>query len=159
MASVHFSKAQTFELEEKKAVQQNGIEYGYYITNEQNKVVKGDDYTRYEVTIYITNNTGCTKLYRNNFKTMITDNVGNKLALFNCTNATGKRLTVKNANIEAREFIVATKVTINNKEETKNAKVGYIFRNGETLQRNIIFIVPKNETPKIICSINTPEEM
>ena len=162
MASIIFASnafAQIIDLQEKQVVSENGFEYGYLIKNEQTKTIKGDEYSRYEITLFITNKSGCTKLYANREKSMITNNDGNKLANFDCLNATGKRLTAKNASVDVKDFYVSAKVKIGDKDETKSAKVGYIFRNGETLRNNIIVILPLNEKPKLSCSINSLMEL
>ena len=57
------SFAQMADLEEKKPETVNGIEYGYYIKNEQTKSVKDEEYGRFEITLYAINKTGCTKIY------------------------------------------------------------------------------------------------
>ncbi len=162
IASVSFASnafAQLIDLQEKQTVTENGFEYGYLIKNEQTKSVKGDEYSRYEITLFITNKSGCTKLYENREKSMITERGGNKLAIFDCLNATGKRLTAKTASVDAKDFYASAKFKIGDKEETRNAKVGFVFRNGETLRNNIIVIVPLNERPKISCNINSLLEL
>src|SRR5258705_2666460 len=89
---------QVVDLEQGKPYGYNGLEYGYYITNEQSKEVKGEDYERYEINLTVTNNSGCLKLIplKSNWSgstgsTNSQDDV--MIAEFNCTNATGKRLT------------------------------------------------------------------
>jgi hypothetical protein len=162
LVSVFFAlnaKAQLIDLEEKQVVTQNGFEYGYLINNEQTKSVKGDQYSRYEITLFITNKTGCTKLITDKEKFSISEVDPNKLAFFDCLNATGKRFTTKRASVDAKDFFVRTKIKIGDKEETKSVKVGYIFRNGETVRNNIVVIVPLNERPKITCNINSLMEL
>jgi hypothetical protein len=153
------ANAQIIELEEKQTVSENGFEYGYLIKNEQSKTVKGDEYSRYEITLFITNKTGCTKLIADKEKFSISDIDPNKLAIFECLNATGKRFTSKKASVDAKDYFVRAKIKIGDKEETKSVKVGYIFRNGESLRNNIVVIVPLNERPKISCSINSLQEL
>ncbi|MBP6430305.1 MAG: hypothetical protein KA319_00885 [Ferruginibacter sp.] len=155
----NLTKAQSIELEEKKVIVENGFEYGYLINNEQTKSVKGDEYSRYEITLFIKNKTGCTKLIADKEKFSISEVDPNKLAFFDCLNATGKRFTTKKASVDAKDFYVRTKIKIGDKEETKSVKVGYIFKNGETLRNNIIVIVPLNERPKITCKINSLMEL
>lgn len=149
--------SQNLDLEEKKPVTNNGFEYGYTIKNEQLKEAKGEEYSRFEITLYITNNSGCTKLYeqRNSFL----DSEPNLLAIFNCTNANGKRFTSKSGKIAARDFYLDVKRKVNDKEITETVKAAYIFRNSETLRNNIIVLVPKGERPIIQCSINNPVEL
>ncbi len=149
--------AQNLNLEEKKPVTENGFDYGYIIKNEQVKEAKGEEYSRFEITLYITNNSGCTKLYEQ--RSGFLDSEPNLLAIFNCSNANGKRFTSKSGKISARDFYLNVKRKVNDKETTETVKAGYIFRSGETLRNNIIVLVPKGERPSIQCSINSPAEL
>jgi hypothetical protein len=149
------------EISEKKPVTINGIEYGYIVKNEQTKSAKGEDYSRYEITLYATNKTGCTRLYANNTGLLYSDN-SNLLVTFDCTNANGKRLTAKSGTVRARDFYVSTKVKPegkDTKEVTQSVKVGYIFRNGESLRSNIIVLVPLGQSPVLTFMPNSPAEL
>ena len=136
----------------------DGIEYGYYIKNEQAKAVKDEEYSRFEITIYTTNKSGCTKIYSERIS-VLSSEPSNLLAGFNCTNANGKRLTAKSGAVKARDFYLNAKLQENGKEITKAVKAGYIFRNGETLKTNIIVLVPKGERPVIQCTPNNLPEL
>ena len=131
------STAQMTDLEEKKPETIDGIEYGYFIKNEQVKNVKDEEYSRFEITLYATNKSGCTKLYAEKVS-ILSSETPNLIVSFNCTNANGKRLTAKSGTVKARDFYVNAKVQENGKEVTRTVKAGYIFRNGETLKNNII---------------------
>ena len=150
--------AQQTNIDENKPVVVNGIEYGYTIRNEQTKSAKGEEYGRFELTLYATNQSGCTKLYsdRNSF---LSGDALNLIASFNCTNANGKRLTAKSGTVKARDFYVNAKVNENGKEVSQSVKAGYIFRNGETIKNNIIVLVPKGERPVINCAPNNLPEL
>ncbi len=63
--------SQLTDLEEKKPAVINGIEYGYIVKNEQTKNAKGEEYSRYEITFYALNNSGCTKLFANRAFSML----------------------------------------------------------------------------------------
>ena len=152
------AQAQQTDLAEKKPVTIEGIEYGYIIKNEQTKTAKGEEYGRYEITLYATNKSGCTRLYADRSYTYSTD-AANLLATFNCINANGKRLTVKSGTVKARDFNLNVKVKENDKDVTRLTKAGYIFRNGETLRTNIIVLVPLNERPVINFSPNSLPEL
>ncbi len=154
----HSSFAQIIDIEEKKPVVENGIEYGYIIKNEQLKTAKGEEYSRYEITLFATNQSGCTRLYADR-TTSYSGLPANLLATFTCNNANGKRFTAKSGTIKARDFNVSMKKIINGKEVYEAAKAGYIFRNGETLRDNIIVLVPKGERPIIQCTPNTLPEL
>jgi hypothetical protein len=150
---------QVVNLDENTPYTYNGLEYGFYISNESSKEVKGEDYYRYELNLYVTNKSGCLKLVP--FKTGGTNNNSGSndeilLAEFNCTNATGKRLTAKKGSVSAKPWYSSVKVsdeTAKDKYKIVNAQVGYAIRNGQTLATRIIVIVPKIERPKINCRI------
>jgi hypothetical protein len=150
--------SQDFELEEKKSVNENGFEYEFIINNEQIKEAKGEEYSRYEITLYVTNNSGCSKIYSDK-KGFLSGEDHSLLATFNCRNATGKRWTVKSAGIRTRDFYITVKHKVNDKDTTETVKAGYIFRNGETIKSNIIVLVPKGERPQMACAVNNPPEM
>ena len=54
IGSLSFSQ-QIVDLDESAPYEYNGFEYGFYISNERSKEVKGDDFERYEINLYITN--------------------------------------------------------------------------------------------------------
>lgn len=150
---------QVTDLQEKTPFQNNGIEYGYYITNERSKEVKGDDYDRYEVSLYVTNKSGCTKIipfpeatYTGSSSNTSED--GMLLAEFNCRNANGKRLTSKSGKVNAKPWYTYTRVP-EDPQATKfrmiKAQAGYAIKNGETINAKIIVIVPKGERPVMQC--------
>jgi len=151
------TQAQLTDLEEKKPATIDGIEYGYIIKNEQTKNAKGEEYGRFEITLYATNKTGCTRLFADRSYSYSSD--ANLLATFNCVNANGKRLTAKSGTVKARDFSVNVKVKEGDKDVTRLTKAGYIFRNGETLRTNIIVLVPLNEKPVINFSPNLLPEL
>lgn len=93
------------DLEEKKPATADGIEYGYYIKNEQVKGVKDEEYSRFEITLYITNKSSCTKFYADKI-TLSSSESPNLMAGFNCSKANGKRLTAKTGTVKARDFYV-----------------------------------------------------
>lgn len=152
------ASAQLADLAEKKPATINGVEYGYIIKNEQTKTNKGEEYGRFEITLYATNKSGCTKLFAERTAIYGTD-APNLLATFNCSNANGKRLTAKSGDIKARDFNVNVKIKEGDKEVNRVVRAGYMFRNGETLKTNIIVLVPLNERPVISCNLNSLPEM
>ena len=157
LALLVFSGVFGQSIDENKPAVVDGIEYGYIIKNEQVKSAKGEEYARFEITLYATNKSGCTKLYAEHFS-LLSDEAANLIASFNCSNANGKRLTAKSGSVKARDFYVNAKVTEGGKEVTRSVKAGYIFRNSETLKTNIIVLVPMGERPRIsFTSNNLPE--
>ena len=151
---------QIVDLEENAPYSYNGFEYGFYISNERSKEVKGDDFERYEVNLYITNKSGCNKLipFKNSSSKPEEEIV---VGEFNCKNATGKRFTAKTGKVNAKAWYSQVKLydeTQSSKYRFVNAMVGYAIRNGETLTNKIIVIVPKGEKPKMSCrAIYLPE--
>jgi hypothetical protein len=147
---------QVVNLEENIPYASDGLEYGYYITNEASKEVKGEDFERYELNFYVVNKSGCLRLIP--FKGSLTGSTGNDddvmIGEFNCTNATGKRLTAKKGKVSAKPWFTNVRVpdaTVKEKYKTVNAQVGYAIRNGQTLSTRIIVIVPKGQRPKVNC--------
>src|SRR5689334_24422053 len=98
LASYSSFSQQIVDLEESAPYAYNGFEYGFYISNERSKEVKGDDYERYEVNLYVTNKSGCMKVipFKNSSAKPEEEIV---VSEFNCKNATGKRLTAKSGKI------------------------------------------------------------
>ena len=154
-----YNYAQIIDLQEKQPTTENGIEYGYIIKNEQIKSNKGEEYSRYEITLYATNKSGCSKLYADKKYILSSNDNPNLIATFNCTNANGKRLTAKSGTVKAKDFYVSVTVKENGKDVNQNVKAGYFFRNNETIKDNIIVLVPKGERPIIQCTINNLPEL
>ena len=151
--------AQVTNLDENKPVVINGIEYGYIIKNEQSKSANGDEYARFEIAVYATNISGCTKLYSNR-TAFLSDESPNLIATYNCNNANGKRFTSKSATVKARDFNINAMVPDKDgKDVNRSVKAGYIFRNGETVKTNIIVLVPKGDRPIINCTLNSLAEL
>ena len=152
---------QVVDLSENTPHQNDGLEYGYYISNESSREVKGEDYERYEVNIYVTNKSGCIKIIP--FRSGWTGSSGSGtskddilVAEFNCTNATGKRLTQKKGSVNAKPWYSNVRVLdeqVKDKYKMINAQLGYAIHNGQTLTTRMIVIVPKGEQPKMNCRI------
>lgn len=147
--------AQTaYDITEDQPAVLNGVEYGFTIRNESRKEVgtKGT-FSRYEVTIFVTNKSGCTKLFFPKQTLLGTQN-NDLLAQFDCLNATGVRMTAKGGTIRAKPFYVpytttaktADGKTVNN---TIQVQAGYWLPNGETVSNDIILIVPDGERPRL----------
>ena len=154
--SLSLRSQQIVDLEEKQPFANNGLEYGYYITNESSKEVKGEDFDRFEISLYVTNKSGCLKLIP--FTNTANNNSGEEvlIAEFNCKNATGKRLTAKAGKVNARPLYTQVKEPDPfqpSKNRYVNAQVGYAIKNGQTFTTKIIVIVPKGERPKMTCRI------
>ncbi len=133
---------------------QDGIEYGYSIKNVSTKEVSDKEYSRYEVTLYATNKSECSRviLLEQNLSSLFTDI--SILAKFDCINATGARLTSKSGEVSAKPMYVTARVNTRDdkgKSITENQRVhiGYYLGVGETAEQNVIFIVPVNTKPEI----------
>lgn len=149
---------QVINLEEGKPYSYSGIDYSYYISNESSKEVKGDDYERFEINLVVTNTSGCLKLipFKSGWSGSSSSEDDVMIAEFNCTNATGKRLTSKKGTISAKPWYSNVRIpdeTTKDKYKTINAQVGYALRNGQTVTNKIIVIVSKGERPKVNCRI------
>lgn len=154
---------QTLDLPENKPQDFEGLEIGYNITNEQSK----DDYSRYEVTVYITNRTGCNKFYlkderfTNVFSSSYTE--PGVIAVFDCLNATGRRLTSKSSTVKAKPFYINASVpeTKDGKTTNRDMRVqgGFALRNSDSVMSNFIVILPLNERPKFKCRVINASEL
>ena len=140
----------------------NGIEYGYSVRNESKKEVgsKGS-FSRYELTVYVTNKSGCTRLF---FPRQTTFGLQDQdlLANFDCLNATGARLTSKTTTVRARQFLVPYSTATKNPEgkvitTTVQVRAGHLLENGETISNTIIVLVPQGEQPQMQVRVQTPE--
>ncbi len=144
---------QSIDLTTEHATEFNGIEYGFDITNERKTEIKNENYNRFELRVYVRNNSGCSKILFPRQTTFGEQNQ-NLLAAFLCVNATGKRLTSKDAQVHAGPFVIPYKQTVKNAEgkmitTTTNIQVGHILKNGEISLENLIVIVPEGEAPRI----------
>lgn len=159
-ASVPLLAQQSVDLQEDKPSIHNGVEYGYTIRNEQKKEVGKDEYERYEVSVFATNRSGCNQFYlrSDTFTLFGTSLDPSTVAVFDCLNATGKRLTSKSGTVRARPFYVPYRQNVKNPDgktvtTTTQVQGGYLFRNGESVNDNFIVIVPKGERPVFKCRL------
>ncbi len=149
---------QVADLEENKPYEYNGLQYGYFISNEGTKEVKGEDYDRYEIDLFVTNNSGCLKLIP--IKSGWTGNISASeqeaamIAEFYCTNATGKRLTAKKGTVSAKPYYATARIPdeySRDRYRTVSAQIGFAIRTGQTITSRIIVIVPRGEKPVFNC--------
>lgn len=131
----------------------NGLEYGYTVRNESKKEIGKGIYSRYEVNLYVTNRSGCTKIMmpRQTFTGLQYQDL---LAEFDCVNATGMRLTSKSGSLKASEFFVPYSTNTKGPDgklvtTSVQVRVGNVLRNGETVTSSLIFIVPEGERPAV----------
>ena len=147
---------QTIILNDSMPTVVNGISYGYTVTNERSKSIKGDEFDRFELTLFITNQSGSAKVIP--LKTNLTGSVefDNNIEIgnFNVSNATGRRLTAKGATINALPWFMNVKVsaqlTVDGKTNI-NAQIANAIKDAETISKKITVILPKGEKPKVSC--------
>ena len=147
------SAQMAYDIEEGHPTEVNGIEYGFEIRNERKKDVKDETFNRFEITVYATNKSGCTKLMFPR-QTVFGTEYQEIIAQYDCLNATGKRLTSKSGTVKAKEFSVPYTTTIRNSEgkdvsNTVRVRAGNVFRNGESITENFIVIIPDGERPRM----------
>src|SRR5215212_7182222 len=73
----------------------DGMEYGYSIKNVSTREVSKQDFRRYEVTLYATNKSECSRVVLFGQSLALLESEMQVLAKFDCVNATGARLTSK----------------------------------------------------------------
>lgn len=145
---------QTFDLQENTPFEYKGLVYGYDITNESSKEVKGEDYARYVVNFYVTNKSGAVKVIPFSVLGNEATDDGFVIAEFHCKNATGKRFTSKGGTVKIKPWFTKAKVSDGAtpaKYKLVDAQVGFALQNGQTVNEKIIVIVPKDERPQVIC--------
>ncbi|WP_041617368.1 hypothetical protein [Spirosoma linguale] len=142
---------QAYDAQPGKPAQFNGIDYGFEIRNERRVDIGGERFMRYELSIYATNKSNCTKIMFPR-QALLDQKDQNELAQFDCLNATGKRLTSKSAKVLARPFTVPYRQRVKNAEGKEvvtitDIQAGHMLRNGETVSNSLIVIVPDGEQP------------
>lgn len=146
----------TFPVTDKQPANVNGLEMGYIIKSTETKSV-GDkgDFSRYAVRFYVTNTTNEAKiiLYKQGWNLL--NNHSDYLAQFDCLNATGARLTSKQAIISAPACNLLADVddkdcsTNKTNKNKRFVQVGYWIKPGETINADAIVIVPLNQLPNV----------
>ncbi len=138
----------------------NGLTIGYRVKSAEEKEVKDKgNFSRYNMQFYISNTSGEAKiiLYKQGF-TLLND-ISADLVRFDCSNATGARLTNKTATLQAAPCNILADVedkdcssnkTVHNK---RFVQIGYWIKPGQTISSNSIMIVPLNEQPRITATL------
>jgi len=150
------SAQQTYTVTADQPALVNGLQMGFTIKSQEVKKV-GDkgDFSRYSVRFYVTNTLGESKIILYKQGLNLLNNVSDQLAQFNCLNATGARLTTKEALIRANACNVlaltddkdcSTNKTTQNK---RFVQIGYWIKAGQTISTDAIVIVPLNEQPNM----------
>ena len=132
----------------------DGIEYGYSIRNAGTREVKDKDFSRYEVTLYATNKSQCSRIVLYGQSMGLFESDMKILAKFDCINATGAKLTSKSGEVCAKPMYVNARVNTRDEKgksitENQKVQVGYYIGVGETVEQSVIFIVPLNSKPDV----------
>jgi hypothetical protein len=155
--ALHTNAQQSKDVSEDSSYEAGGLKFGYNILNESVKEV-GDkgNFSRYEISFYVTNTGGTAKLILFSAGTFKSDDDYNmqQVAHFDCLNATGARLTSKSATINAKALYVTAREERKNCDgkyvtERNKVQIGYYIGAGQTALSKEIIIVPLNEKPKI----------
>ena len=139
-----------------KPIEIDGIEYSYTINNESVKEAGGKEMSRFEVTLYAKNKSGCLKIFLYEQRNDVNEPTSTKddLAKFDCVNATGQRFTSKSESVRVRPFYTIGKAVFKNAENIEvlqdiKVQIGYALKPNEVISTNTIFIVPLNSKPNI----------
>jgi hypothetical protein len=152
---------QAYPVGDTAALQAGGLTYGYHIVSEKEKEVgnKGD-FSRFSLQFFVTNSSYDAKmLVRRQGSGLLVSNTSYNLVRFQCTNATGARLTSKEVTLQAKPCII--EAIVDDKEcgsdkvvqHERPVNIGYWIRPGETITANIIVIVPLNEKPAVMATV------
>lgn len=145
---------QSRPITEENPLSSDGIEYGYSIRNVNTREVSNKDFSRYEVTLYVTNKSECSRVVLFGQSLNPFEDQMRTLAKFDCVNATGARLTSKSSELYAKPMFVNARVRTRDDKgkyvfENQKVQVGYYIGIGETVEETVIFIVPLNSKPDI----------
>lgn len=141
----------------------NGLTVGYRITNFRKQEVKREEMDRYEITMYVLNQRECDMGVRFGSQEQANEYArrqgNNALAVFECINATGARLTSKSANITAEPHYYTHRY----QERTPDGKtvnrsldllIGYFLGAGQKRETSMIVIVPPGQKPMMRATVN-----
>lgn len=153
-ASSYAKGQQAKAITEETPLVVDGIEYGYSIKNAGTKEVSNKDFSRYEVTLYATNKSECSRIVLFGQSLSLLESDFKTLAKFDCINATGARLTSKTGEVNAKPMFVTARVSTKDDKgksivESQKVQIGYYLGVGESAEENVIFIVPLNAKPEI----------
>jgi hypothetical protein len=148
------SAQQTKAITEEAPLVAEGMEYGYSIKNVSTKEVNDKEFSRYEVTLYATNKSECSRVVLFGQSLAASDINMNVLANFDCINATGQRLTSKSGTVTAKPMYVNARVNTRDAQgkslsENQKVQIGYYIGTGETVENSVIFLVPLNAKPEV----------
>ena len=150
-------QSQVFDVTDTAPLTLNGLTMGYHINSEEvKKVSDKGDFSRFSVKFFVTNTSPESKiiLYRTGFNFL--NEIAPYIVQFNVLNATGARLTSKEALLSANPCTILARVDDKDpKDPNKTVKnkrfvdIGYWIKAGETISTTAIVIVPLNDKPKV----------
>jgi hypothetical protein len=146
----------TVGLKENEPITEGGLKYGYTIENSSSKSIKGDEYDRFTIEVFVTNVSGSHKIFPFvvNQQGVLDVDPNNLIAEFNVRNANGRRLTSKGAKIEAAPVRQMVKIEGDKANAVGNngiiqALLGNGIRANETIKKRIIVLVEKGTQPEV----------
>lgn len=150
LTSFSFVSAQ--KITDGESVDVNGLSVTFNILNKEAITVGGKEFDRYKVSARLINNTQKNYNIRLNSAPQIVPNT--TLAEVNCLNATGAKLTSKKIELRLKPHNVNVTYWAYSKDGKYQSFVipivaGYFLDNGDAVNDNAIFIVPKGETPNV----------
>ena len=154
LLSLFVKAQQSRPITEDDPLVSDGIEYGYSIRNVNTREVSNKNFSRYEVTLYVTNKSECSRVILFGQSLNPFENEISTLARFDCVNATGARLTSKGGELHAKPMFVTARVSTRDDKgksifENQKVQIGYYIGVGETVEESVIFIVPLDSKPNI----------
>ncbi|MBE7171110.1 MAG: ABC transporter permease [Williamsia sp.] len=154
VASLFAGAQQSKPITEEDPLEVDGIEYGFAIRNASTREVGNKDFSRYEVTFYATNKSQCSRVILFGQSMSPFESDVKLLAKFDCINATGARLTSKSGEVSAKPMFVNAKVNTKDDKgksfvEMQKVQIGFYVGIGETIEQNVILIVPLNSKPDV----------
>jgi hypothetical protein len=150
--STVFSVVSAQKITDGEAIDVNGLSVTFNILNKETITVGGKEFDRYKVSAKLVNNSP--KSYNVRLSNAPQLVPGNTLVEVNCINATGAKLTSKKIDLKLKP----QNVNVTYWAYTKDGKyqsfvipivAGYYLDNGDSVNEDAIFIVPKGESPNV----------
>lgn len=152
IAGIKFANAQ--QIKDGETVNVNGIAVTYSVTNKEKVMIKDQNFDRYKVLASVKNNIGKSINIRLASSLDLSAISASKIVELDCINATGARLTSKKVQVGMKSHLInVTYYTKDKDGKTISAVMpvtaGYYFDEGQTIENDVIFIVPAGETPQV----------
>jgi hypothetical protein len=136
-----------------KPYEYEGFEYAVELRNENTKMVKKDEFSKFELRAYVRNVSNYTRLFIPS-NSILDGEPDNLIAKIEVLNATGKRLSAKDSKLYARSYTVPYDIKSKNAEgkevkQTVQVPAGFILRAGDMVNDNFTVFLPLGEQPKL----------